>query len=163
MPVLLRRLAFAVLLGGIWTGASARLAAAEEAGPPLVLEAKIPLKEVSGRIDHLAVDLARRRLFVAELGNNTVDVIDLDKQQPIQRLGGLKEPQGVAYVAATDSVVVANAKDGSVAFFGGGDLAPLGTIDLGDDADNIRLLGQTGRIVVGFGRAASPSSTRAPV
>ena len=29
--------------------------------------------------------------------------------------------------------------------------APICTIDLGDDADNIRLLGQTGRIVVGFG------------
>src|SRR5262245_8495752 len=33
---------------------------------------KIPLGDVSGRIDHLAIDLARRRLFVAELGNDTV-------------------------------------------------------------------------------------------
>jgi hypothetical protein len=48
--------------------APASLAAADA----LVLEAKIPLGEVRGRIDHFAVDHARQRLFVAELGNNSV-------------------------------------------------------------------------------------------
>src|SRR5215471_11830874 len=43
-----------------------------------LLERKIPLGEVRGRIDHLAVDLARNRLFVAELENDTVAVIDLN-------------------------------------------------------------------------------------
>src|SRR5262249_2364976 len=42
-----------------------RVEAAE--APPLRLEAKIPLGDVSGRIDHMAVDLKRARLFVAEL------------------------------------------------------------------------------------------------
>jgi hypothetical protein len=37
--------------------------------PPLLLEQRIPLAGVSGRIDHMAVDLRRQRLFVAELGN----------------------------------------------------------------------------------------------
>src|SRR6185437_12851814 len=50
---------------------------ASPAAEPLVLEAKIPLGAVSGRIDHFAVDLARQRLFVAELGNNSVGVVDL--------------------------------------------------------------------------------------
>lgn len=127
------------------------MAAAEEASQSLVLEATIPLKDVSGRIDHLAVDLAHRRLFVAELGNNTVDVIDLDMKQVIQRISGFHEPQGVAYVAGIDTLVVANAKDGSVVFFGGADLSPLGKVELGADADNIRVLSQTDRIVVGFG------------
>jgi hypothetical protein len=44
---------------------------------PLQLEAKIPLGEVRGRIDHMAIDLARQRLFVAELGNDAVGVVDL--------------------------------------------------------------------------------------
>ena len=44
---------------------------------PLVLEVKIPLGRVRGRIDHLAVDVVRQRLFVAELGNDTVGVVDL--------------------------------------------------------------------------------------
>ena len=41
----------------------------------LQLEAKIPLGAVSGRIDHMAVDLERRRLFVAELDNDSVGVV----------------------------------------------------------------------------------------
>src|SRR5258708_1826599 len=35
---------------------------------PLQLESKIPLGDVSGRIDHLSIDLSRRQLFVAEPG-----------------------------------------------------------------------------------------------
>lgn len=38
----------------------------------LTVETKIPLGAVKGRIDHLAVDLARKRLLVAELCNDTV-------------------------------------------------------------------------------------------
>jgi hypothetical protein len=45
---------------------------AQTAGAPLMLESKIPLGEVSGRIDHLSIDLKRERLFVAELGNNSL-------------------------------------------------------------------------------------------
>src|SRR5262245_35853258 len=41
---------------------------------PLQLEGKIALGDVSGRIDHLAIDLAHKRLFVAELGNDSVGV-----------------------------------------------------------------------------------------
>lgn len=39
--------------------------------PPLALERTIPLTNTAGRIDHMAVYLARGRLFVAELGNGT--------------------------------------------------------------------------------------------
>lgn len=129
-------------------------ARAQGTAEPLVLEAKIPLKGVSGRIDHLAVDLARARLFVAELGNNTVAAIDLGTGRSIRRLEGFKEPQGVAHVPATDVVVLTSGGDGSVRFFNAGDLAPLGRLDLGEDADNVRVILQTGRVVVGYGAGA---------
>jgi len=45
--------------------------------PPLQLESKIPLGDVRGRIDHMAIDLPRQRLFVAELGNDSVGIVDL--------------------------------------------------------------------------------------
>src|SRR5713101_656470 len=57
---------------------------------PLQLERKIPLGDVRGRIDHLAVDLKRRRLFVAELGNDTVGIVDLAASDVIHRMTGLK-------------------------------------------------------------------------
>jgi hypothetical protein len=65
---------------------------AADAGAPLVLEATIPLKDISGRIDHMAIDLARHRLAVAELGNDTVDVIDLGSGRVVHRIADVKEP-----------------------------------------------------------------------
>ncbi len=90
---------------------------------PLVLEAKIALGEVSGRIDHLSIDPKRQRLFVAELGNNSLGVVDLAARKVLRRISGLSEPQGVAYVPFADSVYVANAGDGSVRVLRGDDLA----------------------------------------
>jgi hypothetical protein len=118
---------------------------------PLVLERTIALKGVTGRIDHLAADLARKRLFVAELGNGTVDVIDLAAGSVIHRIEGLKDPQGLAYAPAADILAVASAGDGSVRLFRGAELSPAGAVDLGDDADNIRLDARTGNLVVGYG------------
>jgi YVTN family beta-propeller protein len=117
----------------------------------MTIETKIPLGKVEGRIDHFAIDLALERLFVAELGNNSVGVIDLVERKVIKRLSGLKEPQGVGYVPSTDTLYVANAGDGSVRLFQGADLSPIGRIELGEDADNIRVDNAAGRVYVGFG------------
>src|SRR5262249_20156918 len=89
--------------------------------PPMELESKIPLGDVSGRIDHLAIDLARRRLFIAELGNNTVGVVDLSERKVSHVIAGLKEPQGIGYLPSSDTLFVANAGDGSVSLFRGSD------------------------------------------
>src|SRR5256714_2463996 len=105
----------------------------------LQLETKIPLGDVKGRIDHMAIDLPRRRLFVAELGNDTVGVVDLNEQKVQHVITGLKEPQGIGYVPSSDTLFVANAGDGSVLMFRGADYAGAGRIDLGGDADHIRV------------------------
>ena len=120
----------------------------------LELEAKIPLVDVAGRIDHLAFDAGRGRLFVAELGNDSVGVVDVAARKVIHRIGGLKNPQGVGYVPALDLLLVANASDGSVRFFRGPDYAAAGRIDLGDDADNIRVDAVTNLVYVGYGGGA---------
>lgn len=124
---------------------------ARAAEPALALETKIPLGDVGGRIDHLAVDLDHRRLFVAELGNDSVGVVDLDTKRVAQRIGKLSEPQGVAYLPPLDTLAVANASDGSVRFFSGPGLEFAGRIELKDDADNIRVLPDARTIAVGFG------------
>ena len=127
---------------------------AQTTGGPLVLEAKIPLGEVSGRIDHLGIDLKRQRLFVAELGNNTVGVVDLAAGKVLRTISGLSEPQGVAFVLFADSVCVANGGDGSVRVLRGEDLAPIGRIELGSDADNVRVDAQRNHVLVGYGKGA---------
>jgi DNA-binding beta-propeller fold protein YncE len=97
-----------------------------------------------------AIDPARQRLFVAELGNNTVGVLDLNSRNVIRTLR-LAEPQGVAYLPSTDTLYVANGGDGSVRLFRGADYKASGQINLGDDADNIRLDTPANQLIVGYG------------
>jgi YVTN family beta-propeller protein len=123
-------------------------------GAPLELEYKIELGAVSGRIDHLAIDLKRQRLYVAELGNDSVGVIDLSTHKLLRTLQGLKEPQGIGYVPSTDTVYIANAGAGSVKIFQGADLTPVGEIALGRDADNVRVDDANHRLYVGYGEGS---------
>jgi DNA-binding beta-propeller fold protein YncE len=113
---------------------------------------------VSGRIDHFGYDAGRQRLFVAELGNGSVGIVDLRVGKLAGRLQGLSEPQGVAWHAGSDTLYVANAGDGSVRLYradrSSDALAPAGTIALGDDADNVRLDPRRDRLVVGYGKGA---------
>ena len=145
-------LGWAILLAAslIWPAATR----AQTASPPLILEAKSPLGDVSGRIDHLAIDLKRQRLLVAEFGNNSLGVVDLAAGKVLSRVAGLAEPQGAAYVPSSDSIFVANAGDGSVRVLRGEDLAPIGHIELGDDADNVRVDPARKRVLVGYGKGA---------
>ena len=129
-------------------------AAAAQAAAPLAVESKISLGDIRGRIDHLAVDVNRQRLYVAELGNDTVGVVDLRERKLARTLTGLKEPQGIGYVSSTDTVYVANSSDGSVRLFQGPDLKAAGRIDLGDDADNVRVKDGAQQVFVGYGDGA---------
>lgn len=119
--------------------------------PPLTLEARIPLGEVKGRIDHLAIDVTHHRLFVAELGNDTVGVVDIDARKLLRRLEGFDEPQGVAYLPQNETLYVANGGNGVLTAFRGVQLESVGKLALDDDADNIRLDRAKQRIYVGAG------------
>lgn len=131
---------------------SSAIAAPGRAGPgPLDLERTISLGRVTGRIDHMAIDLKRGRLFVAELGNNAVGVVDLASHRVLEQITGFDEPQGLAYDPMADRLYVANGGDGSVRIFSA-ELSPLGAVRLGEDADNIRVDGA--RILVGYGNGA---------
>src|SRR5215470_11625974 len=76
--------------------------------------ATIALPNVAGRIDHLGFDAARERLFVAALGNNTVEVIDAAKNMHLQSLSGFHEPQCVAISSDLNLVAVANGDSGTL-------------------------------------------------
>jgi hypothetical protein len=151
-------------LGLLVASVGLAVAGAAWAGPALELEAKIPLGKVSGRIDHLAIDLDHRRLFVAELGNDSVGVVDLNTRRLVRTLTGLREPQGVGYEPTTDTLYVANAGDGSVDLFQGAALGSAGAIALGDDADNVRVDAGSNRVFIGYGSGAlavvEPSSRK---
>ena len=126
------------------------IAFAEEA-MPLTLVQTIPMPGVEGRLDHFALDAKEQRLFLAALGNNTVEVIDLAAGKVIHQITGLKEPQGVAFIPETYEVVVANGDDGSVRFFDTATWALVKSIDLKGDADNVRYDSARHMVYVGYG------------
>src|SRR5581483_7198874 len=96
------KLANAALLALVMTPALGHSAEA-----PLTLEMKIPLGEVAGRIDHLAFDPMRERVYIAELGNASVGIIDLKAHRVLRTVAGFEEPQGIGYEPTTDTVYVA--------------------------------------------------------
>lgn len=147
----MRRSLWACIAIGCATGAFGEAAIVPT---PLVLESKVTLGEVRGRIDHLAVDTTRQRLYVAELGNNSVGVVDLKERRLLRTLPGFREPQGIAYEPSTDIVYVANAADGSVRLLHAEELTSAGAIEIGADADNIRIDMSSHRVLVGYGNGA---------
>jgi DNA-binding beta-propeller fold protein YncE len=120
--------------------------------PPLALVQTIVLPDVRGRIDHLAIDVAGERLFVAALGNDTVEVVDLRAGRRSESITGLHEPQGVAYLAQGKRLVVANA-GGGVDVFAGSPLTRLRRVADFDDADNVRVSADAANVFVGYGHA----------
>jgi len=121
---------------------------------PLALIRSIDLPRVDGRIDHLAFDAATQRLYVAALGNNTVEVLDVNGAPHLKSLPGFREPQGIAIVPDNRSVAVANGQGEGVQLVGADDYLPGAVIRLGDDADNVRYDPSAKRIYVGFGSGA---------
>jgi hypothetical protein len=114
----------------------------------------IPLPDVEGRIDHLAVDLQGQRLFVAALGNNTLEVLDLTAGTRLHTITGLHEPQGVVFLPESNTLVVTNGHTGTCELFDGTTFQHRSTITLASDADNIRYDVATHTLYVGYGAGA---------
>lgn len=129
-------------------------AAPARAEAPLQLEAKIALPDVIGQLDGLAIDRAHGRLFVAELGNDSVGVVDLAGKKLVHRLPHLKEPRGLAYLASSDTLYVASGLDGALRLFRGSALAAAGVIAVGPEPDEIRADAASGLVYVGYGGGA---------
>jgi YVTN family beta-propeller protein len=118
----------------------------------LELVATIPMPNVKGRIDHFAVDLKGHRLFVAALGNDTVEVIDTAKNRHEQSVSGFGEPQGLIYLPETQLLYVANGTGGRLDILHSGSFVAAQRVTELDDADNVRYDAAAGSIVVGYGK-----------
>jgi DNA-binding beta-propeller fold protein YncE len=129
-------------------------APAQNSTAPLTLDKTVPMAQVEGRIDHMAADVAGQRLFVAALGNNTVEVLDLKAGTTIQSLPGFAEPQGIAYVPEFNRIFIANGQDGTCRILDGQSFKTISSVQCGDDADNVRYDAKAKRIYVGYGSGA---------
>ena len=120
---------------------------------PLETERTIALPAVSGRIDHLTLDATGSKLWVAALGNNTVEVLDLAGGKPLQSLSGPKEPQGICLIPDLKRIVVASGEDGMVRAYDD-DRKVVASVSGLEDADNVRYDPSEKRLYVGYGKGA---------
>ena len=143
-----------LLLGfvvGIWYTGSYPRTHADKTPVPLALRSRIVLPGVLGRIDHFGHDGRRGNLFVAALGNNTVEVVN--NLRRIRTIRGMEHPQAALYVEEFDRLVVSD-RAGKLRFYDGTSYALLGTVDFGKDADNLRYERNEKRIYLGYGSGA---------
>jgi DNA-binding beta-propeller fold protein YncE len=118
---------------------------------PLLLVQEIPLPNVGGRIDHFTFDAKRKRVIGAALGNNTVEIVDTFAGRDIHSISGAADPQGVVFVADLNKLFVANGTDGKLRIYDGDSFKLLDTVDIGEDADNVRYDPKEKKIYVAYG------------
>jgi hypothetical protein len=111
----------------------------------------IPLPNVKGRIDHLDINLREQILYIAALGNNSVEIVDLKKGKVIHTLTGLNEPQGVCYIPDKQEIFVANGGNGDCYFFNAFTFEKTATVHLSSDADDVRYDSINSKIYIGYG------------
>ena len=115
---------------------------------PLDLAQRIEMAGIQGKIDHLAVDVPGKRLFIAASANNAVVVIDLAQGKAVHKIEGLQEPQGIVYLPDLKRLAVANGKDGSCRIFDGETYKLLKSVDFKEDGDNVRYDAEAKRLYV---------------
>jgi DNA-binding beta-propeller fold protein YncE len=116
------------------------------------LAGAIEMPAVKGRIDHFGIDAKGKRLFVAALGNDTLEVIDLGAGRRERSLRGFGEPQDVLHVPETNRVFVANGSANRLDVLEGTSLAVVKRIDGLEDADNLRYDAVGRKVYVGYGK-----------
>jgi hypothetical protein len=85
----------------------------------LKLVQTIPLPGVTGRLDHMGVDLEKKRLFVAAVANNTLEVVDLTEGKVIKSLAGFKDTQDALFLGGDFNKLYVSSLDGHVRVFQG--------------------------------------------
>jgi DNA-binding beta-propeller fold protein YncE len=139
----------AVLLFGSFAISQDRSSTSVKA--PLLLVQEIPLPNVAGRIDHFTFDARHKRVIGAALGNNTVEVVDIFGGRDVHSITGADAPQGLVFVSELNKLYVANGGDGKLRIYDGDSFTLLNTVNIGEDADNVRYEPTERQIYVAYG------------
>jgi DNA-binding beta-propeller fold protein YncE len=132
--------AAACLLGAVAAAYTAESAGLKQVGT-------IRLAGPEGRLDHLALDTVHRRLFIANMPNRSLDVVDLAQGKLIRQVPGQHEIQGIAYAPDLNLIFVGNGS-GECNVFDGRDYHRVTSLHPGDDCDNVRYDPKTQRAYV---------------
>lgn len=137
--VLPHRLAAAVLAGA----AAAALAACS--GPAAAPASSLPLRQLQDlplpggatRLDYQSIDAGARRLYIAHLGDGTVEAVDLEKAAVAGTVTGTSSVHGVMVAPDRHTLLAAASGTNEVALIDTATLKEAGRVKSGDTPDGI--------------------------
>jgi hypothetical protein len=118
---------------------------------PLRLVQTIPLPAVTGRLDHMGIDLERKRLFVTAVTNNTLEVVDLNSGKAIKPITGLNYTQDALFVGGGVGKLYVSSLDGHVRVFQGDTFRPMQDFKLEPGPNRLFYNAATNLIYFGYG------------
>jgi hypothetical protein len=149
-------LALLTLLAGSCHSGSREEKPAAASPPPtqplLTLERTVPLPNVKGGFDLMALDAAGQRLFVAAEDNHTVEVIDVRAGRALASLPGFNEPKWVVYRPEGNRLFVSTGGDGRVTELDGRTYQPVRHYAFREACNNLRYDSLAHQLVVGVGK-----------
>jgi hypothetical protein len=119
--------------------------------PALRLVQTIPLPGVRGRLDHIGVDLEKKRLFVAASDNNTLEIVDLTAGKVIKTLAGFKDTQDALFLGGDFNKLYVSSLDGHVRVFQGESFWLVEDFKIEHDANRLFYDPATNLIYFGYG------------
>jgi hypothetical protein len=122
-----------------------------EQSSALQLVQTIPLPGVKGRLDHMAVDLEKKRLFVAAVANGTIEVLDLDAGKLINSIPGIKDAQDALFLGGDFNKLYVSSLDGTLRIFQGETFRLVQALKLEPDPNRLLYDPATDLIYFGYG------------
>jgi hypothetical protein len=111
----------------------------------------IPLPGVKGRLDHMGVDVEKKRLFVATVDNNTLEIVDLSAGKVIKSLTGFKDTQDALFLGGEFNKLYVSSLDGHVRIFQGETFRLVQDFKIEPDANRLFYDPATHLIYFGYG------------
>lgn len=117
----------------------------------LRLTQAIPLPGINGRLDHMAVDLEKKRLFLAAVANGTLEVIDLGAGKVINSLTGFKDTQDALFLGGHFNKLYVSSLDGTLRIFQGESFRLIQALKLEPDPNRLLYDPATDLLYFGYG------------
>jgi hypothetical protein len=138
-------LCFVVIVAGFAIPASAQEKQA------LRLVQTIPLPGVKGRLDHMGIDLEKKRLFVAAAANNTLEVVDLNDGKVTDTLTGFTDTQDALFLGGDFNKLYVSSLDSHLRVFQGETFRLVQDFKIEPDSNRLLYDPATNLIYFGYG------------
>src|SRR5712672_4342484 len=111
----------------------------------------VPLPGITGRLDHMGVDLEKKRLFVAAVANNTLEVVDLAAGKVAKSLAGFKDTQDALFLGGDFNKLYVSSLDGHLRVFQGETFRLVQDFKIAPDSNRLFYDPTTNLIYFGYG------------